>query len=167
MHDPDVVLFDLDLPIPRLRRYWVSGKTWEFSARRRTNPENLGERVFPWWRPMGYKVRAFGREMRWTPLATVWHHEPGGRDYSDVCGRNPTGSILSVANVRRAWEHRDHVTVSWTFPGTGVVSWLRTRCSVCGDRFEYREPKYGGWVGDEVWHGRCANVRDLAREGAL
>jgi len=112
VHDPDTVVYDLSLPIPRLA-YRVPGKRWAVRVRRRTNRENFGQRVESWYWPRGYDVRAFGRQVRLIRFATVWHHEPGGEDSGEACGWQPSGSTLTLANAAWSWRHRDHVTVAW------------------------------------------------------
>jgi hypothetical protein len=87
MHDPMVVAHDIPLPLPRRDRWREKriDRRWGLIRQRRTNPENLGEPVYPWWRPRGWTVVAAGRVYRMRHLATIWHVEPGGRDSGSVC----------------------------------------------------------------------------------
>lgn len=161
MHDPDVVLFDLHLPIPR-RKYATGdwGPRWRFRVRRRTNDENLGERIYPWWRPAGYDTHLAGRVYGLASLATVCHHEPDDRDSGDVCGRYP---YRLGERTRWAWDHRSHLWMQWTFPGTGLWRWWSTRCDHCGQRFGRKEDRIGEWYGDRVWHQTCRDSERLRR----
>lgn len=88
MHDPLVVAWEVPLPIPK-RDAWhdkhYKGRRWGFTRRRRTNPENLGEPVYRWWRPAGWTFALAGRVFRMRRLATIWHVEPKGHDSGTVC----------------------------------------------------------------------------------
>lgn len=170
MHDPKVVVFDLHAPIPRLTRKWFTNLPSNgIRRRRRTNPENLGEPVYPWYRPQGYDVTILDNSVKMLELATVWHDEPGGADSGRICGRLPSGSNLTWANIQWAWRHRTHLDVQWTL-GMTYWRWLTQRCADCGRRFGRREARIGaGWGSQEVLHDPCWNVRHLRgqRDDAL
>lgn len=88
MHDPMVVAHELHLPIPRRDRWREKHDKhgrWGLFRQRRTNPANLGQPVYRWWRPAGWTLKAAGRVYRMPSLATIWHVEPGGRDAFEVC----------------------------------------------------------------------------------
>lgn len=157
MHDPMVVVFDTHLPIP-VRKWKAKGETvWAFERRRRTNPENLGQPVYPWFRPAGYDVRAFGWRIGLADLATIWHNEPQDRDSGTVC-KGMRGSNLTLHNVRWAWRHRDHITIS-VRPYNRVRSWLYVRCAECGHRFLWKQARIGYMGGDSVYHDKCMSLR--------
>lgn len=86
MHDPMTVAFSIPSPIPRRKRWRDAkdGKTC-IKVRRRTNEENLGERVYPWWRLRGYELWVRGRSIGLNEAVCVWHVEPGDRDSGEVC----------------------------------------------------------------------------------
>lgn len=159
MHDPMVVVFDIDLPIPKRTRWRDArdGQPRWVERRRRTNPENLGEPVFPWWRPAGYTVRFAGRGLSLRKLATIWHHEPGGRDSGEVC-KGLRGSDFSAHNIGWAWQHREHLDVQWHFYQR-VHNWLTTRCAHCGHRFFWKQGRYGYMGGDDTYHRSCMDLR--------
>lgn len=139
MHDPDVVAFDI--PAPFLRRRGLpsapNDPRWGVRIHRRTNPENLGERVYRWWRPRGYRLFLAGQEYRAATLATIWHCEPGGRDSGEVCkhyrrDQQPDGTWSTT--VLRAWRWHVH---HWRVQ-IGPLQQLRrrvlTRCAWCAGR---------------------------------
>lgn len=160
MHDPDVVVFDLHLPIPVPKWRFEGEPRWELRRRRRTNAENLGEPVYPWFRPAGYTVAVAGRRIGLYRLATIWHSEPQGRDSGTVC-KGMRGSNLSAHNVRWALRHRSHLHAQWhTYQR--IRSWLFTRCEDCGHRFFWKQARIGtGWDAPGVLHPPCSNVRHL------
>lgn len=128
MHDPNVVAHVVVLPIPR-RIPPVTAPSeprWSFTRRRRTNTENLGEPVYPWWRPAGWRVLAAGRRLGLYRLATIWHVEPDGQDSGTVCKHWENG------RPRRAWRWHVH---HWSIQVHPLQSWrarLFDRCSLCG-----------------------------------
>lgn len=87
MHDPMVVAFEVPSLVPRRDRWHEKRhpKRWGFDIQRRTKAENLGERVYPWWRLHGRTLRFAGRAYRMRTAITVWHVEPGGHDAFDIC----------------------------------------------------------------------------------
>lgn len=88
MHDPMVVAHEVPSPIPHRDKWreknWT-GHRWGFTRQRRTNPENLGEPVYRFWRPAGWTLALGGRVYKLGRIATIWHVEPGGRDMGEVC----------------------------------------------------------------------------------
>lgn len=130
MHDPKVVVADIRLPIPKRAR-WKDAKNgqprWTFGRRRRTNAENLGEPVYPWWRPNGYDPRIAGRAWQWRYFLTIWHNEPGGADSGTVCkGRG------------KRW-HLSHLSIQW-HQKQALRRWLITRCEWCGGPSRRNDP---------------------------
>src|SRR4051812_42110753 len=110
MHDPMVVAHEVPSPIPH-RESWLDrhlrGRRWGFVRSRRTNPENLGEPTYSWWRPCGYTLALAGRAYGLGTLATIWHVEPDGHDSGEVCKhwrRFPDGTT----EVTRAWRWHVH-----------------------------------------------------------
>lgn len=105
MHDPTcgtesqpvtpatMLAFEIPAPWFTLSRYRPKGSPkWGVRVHRRTNPENLGERCYPWYRPCGYKVFIASRQAHLFTLIEVWHDEPGGADSGTVCkDRHPRG----------------------------------------------------------------------------
>lgn len=127
MHDPLVVAHELVLPIPRKKWRTHPGEPrWSFGRRRRTNAENLGEPVYPWWRPAGWRMTVAGRHVGLYRLATIWHAEPGGRDSGQVCKHWANGRPL------RAWRwHVHHWKVQIHFM-QGLRARFFDRCALCG-----------------------------------
>lgn len=122
MHDPKHVVYEIRLPIPR-RKKWRDSKhgepRWTLGISRRTNPENLGQRTYPWWRLKGYEPRIAGRAFDWMRLVTVWHDEPGGAD---------SGTVCKYGSAKR---HPHHWQLQWHH-WQGLRRWLFTRCEWCG-----------------------------------
>lgn len=138
MHDPMVVAWKVPLPIPKRERWrdaHYEGRRWGFTRRRRTNPENLGEPVYPWWRPKGWTFAVAGRVVGWRCLATIWHVEPGGHDSGEVCKhghrwQDETGKWHW--KPLRAWRwHFWHWHIQIPFL-QGVRARLFDRCTLCG-----------------------------------
>lgn len=161
MHDPDVVVFDLHLPVP-VEQKWRRGHgpRWALVRRRYSGPTDADRRkaLEPWFRPNAYDLWVAGREFVWWKVATVWHGEPGGRDSGTVC-KGLRGSHLSAHNLRWAWQHRAHLSVR-VLPYRRVRSWLFDRCDHCGHRFRWKRDARFSYQGtDKVWHGPCSAER--------
>lgn len=174
MHDPDVVAFDI--PAPALRRVRLPGlpvnPRWGILARRRTDPENVGERVYPWWRPRGYQLHLGGHRYRSLTLATIWHREPGGRDSGEICkhysrDQQPDGTWTTT--VLHGWRWHVH---HWRIQ-VGALQALRrrllTRCAWCAGRSREGDPvnnspSWDGergpwWRGErDLFHASCMSV---------
>src|SRR5262245_9903415 len=131
MHDPLVVAFDVVLPIP-VRRWPSLGKRWSLSLARRTNPENLGQLVYAWWRPTGVECVMAGNKIGLYPFATIWHKEPRGADSGTYCKHYDGDRSLS------AWRWHVHHWMIQVHPWQAVRRWLFDRCCVCGFRFRWR-----------------------------
>jgi len=63
------------------------------------------------------------------------------------------------------WKHPKWHVHHWRFQ---LHPWQKfrnrfTRCARCGGRMG-TEPRYGGWGGNEVWHGRCQNIAKMPVE---
>ena len=159
MHDPMVVVFDLPAPWPQ-REKWAertAARRWGFDVRRRTNPEHLGQRVYPWWRAKGYTLMVAGRAFGMPTFATVWHVEPKGHDSGTVC-KGMGGSDLTWHNVVWAWRHRAHLKIN-VEPYRRVRRWLFDRCDECGHRFFWKQGRHGYQSSDKVWHDKCMSLR--------
>lgn len=165
MHDPMTVAHEVVLPIP-VRR-WRGNRTdprWGVRRMRRTNPENLGEPVSPWWRPTGWRIFATGHRLGLYRAATIWHVEPGGRDSGEVCGHwvrgdrreflldrpwlirlNPTLRLIpgdrtrkgEAAIVSTAWKWHVHHWQMQVHLEQKVRRFLLERCEECGRRFPW------------------------------
>lgn len=184
MHDPLVVAFEIKVPIPRVylsRKHYQEGRGPSFDTgitrRRRTNAENLGEPVYPWWRPTGYEVNAFDRSWKWRSVFTVWHREPGGRDSGDVC---PHYVRWTDSNGRRqfrslhAWRwHVHHWKIQW-HQGQQLRRKALTRCEWCRGRSRKGDPinvshqwdrKIGPWWRGErgLFHHDCSSIATAHR----
>jgi hypothetical protein len=162
MHDPEVVVFDLKLPIP-LRCQWRDARPgkprWTLGRRTFTNVEHLGQPVYPWWRAEGYQPLIAGHAFRWTGFLTVWHNEPKGHDSATVC-KGMGGSNLTWRNVRWAIKHRRHLSVQ-VHPYQRVNRWLRQRCAGCGRRFFWHDARFGYMSSDDVYHDQCMSLRTV------
>lgn len=130
MHDPLVVAWEVVIPVPARRRISDARKPgdwrWGFRRTRRTNSENLGEPVYPWYRPIGWRLRLAGRAYELRKVGTIWHREPGGADSLTVCSRN-----------RRRWAwHVHHWKLQW-YLEQRLRRFLFERCAECGRRFPW------------------------------
>lgn len=164
MHDPEVLVFDLKVPIPVRRWKLRTGQRWGIKRRLwlytgAPHPK-AGTPIDPWWMPRAWEVHAAGRLIGWWEVADVWHSEPGGRDSGTVCGRLPSGSGLTVPNVRWAWRHRAHLRVT-VLPYRRVKRWLFDRCDGCGKRFFWKQDRFGYQSGDAVYHDACMSLRHV------
>lgn len=165
MHSPEVVVFELHVPIPTVKvKRLLSREQWAFERRRYTcnaweNPL-CGEAIHPWWRPSAWTPVVAGREVGWTAVATVWHYEPDGADSGDTC-KGMGGTEFTWHNVRWAWQHRAHCQVQWLHYQR-VHRWLFLRCDRCGLPFRGRyRTRMGTWGGDGSMHRHCADITHL------
>lgn len=178
MHDPMTVAFEIVSPIPRRKHYRERGqRRWGFDVSTRTNPENLGERTYPWWRPRGYTLRLAGRAYGLRGLATVWHVEPDGRDSGEVCPhyhrrQRPDGTTAIIPTAAWRWHVRH-----WRLQLHPLQDWRRrllTRCEWCRGPHRKRRPVNNalGWETPDSpwWHGErglyhrdCASASIAAR----
>ena len=154
MHDPDVVVFDIKLPILRTGLRWDDDPAWSIRRRRRTNWENFWEPVYPWYRPVGYRVTMAGRRLRWYGLMTVWHREPEGHDSGTIC-KGMGASDLTAANVRWALRHWRHLWLQ-VHPFERVRRWFE-RCAGCGERM-HSNSRFGYMSSDKVYHDWCMTL---------
>lgn len=160
-----VVLFEVHAPIPvRTWKQYAGGPRWVLKVRRRTNAENLGQRIYSWWRPEGYELVIAGRIPKLWHLATVWHVEPDGHDSGDVCGRHPRGRAL----IGWTWRHRHHLKVTIR-PYQALNRWLFQRCEHCGGKSRRGHPVNVSrqWDGTPqrwgksrpgLYHGPCSGL---------
>lgn len=157
MHDPSFLAYTIPAPWLRFDKWKrKDAPNWGVIVRRRTNAENLGERVYPWYRPVGYDVFVAGRHVRSTTLIEIWHDEPGGGDMRTVCKEiHPRG-------IRWAWKHRAHLR--WK-----LMPWLNVRrrferCDECHRRM-WKATRFGtGWDSTGVLHSECHLLRCERRE---
>ncbi len=179
MHDPMAVAFDV--PAPTLRRSGLrahrNDPRWGVRVRRRTNPENLGERTYRWWRPRGYRLFLHGQEYRVGTLATVWHVEPGGRDSGQVCPhyrRQQQADGTWTTTRLHGWRWHVH---HWRIQVPALQELRRrllTRCEWCSgpsrkrDRVNVSHQWDRGpspwWRGDRgLYHHDCSSATTAAR----
>lgn len=158
MHDPMVVAWEVPLPLPKRER-WKDAKDgqkrWTFGRWRRTNPENLGEPVYPWYRPKAWQPRVFGRAFGMYTFATVWHVEPDGHDSGDICKHWIDGKHSN------AWRWHIHHWSIRIHPYLRIKRWLRDRCGECGRRFFWKDSRHGYMGGDTVYHDHCMTLRHV------
>ena len=172
MHDPMVVVCDIVLPIPVRKWLATRGPRWCVKRMRRSNPENLGEPVYPWWRPAGWETVIAGTRIGLYQLGTIWHNEPRGADSGDICknfDRLPDGRIGRSLN---AWRWHVHHWSIQIHPLQTVRRWLFDRCAECGHRFPFGyspvtfswDPQRPPWwkflePHGQLLHARCASLR--------
>jgi hypothetical protein len=163
MHDPLVVAFEIPAPIPRHVRYRDprDGTRWSIERRRRTNAENLGEPIYRWWRPEGWRVVAAGRALGLCRFVTVWHVEPGGRDMGEVCKHWVDGKH------KTAWKwHVWHWHLQ-IVPLQLLHRRLFERCHLCGRGFPARygpishqwdspKPTHFWTIDSHAYHHECS-----------
>lgn len=162
MHDPMVVAHEIPSPIPH-RAEWRErkGRRWGFDVSRRTNPDNLGQRTYPWWRPVGYTLRLAGRAYGLGRLATIWHVEPGGRDAFEVCKHRS----------RWKWHvHHWHIQIHAL---QGLRARLFDRCALCGRKgrpnisHQWDGKRLGWWKfrsREGVYHRECSELGQLRNQ---
>lgn len=127
MHDPMVLAWEVVVPFPK-RVAWRerSGtKRWGITVDRCTNAENLGERVYPWWRLKGRHLWIGGRCYGMRRVADIWHVDPSGHDAFDRCPRTS----------RWKW-HVNHWEITWFF-NRSLKRSLLERCELCGRRYPW------------------------------
>lgn len=172
MHDPMVVAFDIPSPIPRRSR-WRDGKgpRWGVKVSRRTNPEHIGQRVYPWWRLKGYQLFTAGKAWELGDLATIWHVEPGGADSGTVCKhsrrwQDDTGKWH--AKRLNGWKWHVHHWKIRVRPLQKLKRSLFERCTECGGWYRWGyAPVAHGWntpnskwfrVEKRAYHHRCSSL---------
>jgi hypothetical protein len=165
MHDPMVVAWEVPFPLPRRKR-WRDAKPgeyrWGTRRRRRTNPENLGQPVWPWWRLRGWEpFRLAGRAFDWRRLCIIWHVEPHERDAFEVCNRTSL------------W--RWHVW-HWRIQIPLLQSWrarLFDRCAECGRKgspnvshgWDSNRLGWRKWRSrEDLYHRECSSLVTLRRK---
>lgn len=139
MHSPEVVIFSVNRPWPKIsRRHGTSRHT------------QIGLRQF-WY--IG------NREFYFPPIVTVWHNEPGGADSGTVCD-GMGGSKLTWHNAQWAATHWRHLEIH-VEPVRSLRRWMTDRCPECGQRFRRHEARFGyGWSEErEVYHDKCMSLR--------
>lgn len=154
MHDPSFLAFTIPAPWLRVDTWrYPTAPHWGVKVVRRTNTENLGERVYAWWKPKGYETWVASRRLRFCTLVDVWHDEPGGRDSGTVC------KDWHHRNVRWAIRHRKHLR--WK-----LIPWFRIkcrfqRCDECHRRM-WKATRFGtGWDAPGVLHSECHALRHI------
>ena len=169
MHDPMCVAWDVPFPLPQRDKFRDARdgeKRWTIHRRRRTNAENLGEPIYRWYRPTGWRVRLAGRGYRLRDLCTIWHVEPNGRDSGEVCKHWVDGK------PHKAW--RWHVW-HWRIQVPMLQSLrarLFDRCEMCGRKgrpnvsFQWDGHRLGWWKFQSckgLYHAECASLHELRR----
>lgn len=153
MHDPMCVAFTARVPLPR--RGWATKNAPRFGVERAryTNPSHAGVPIYPWWRPKGYSVHAFGKRWRWATFATIWHVEPRGADSGEVCKHWRDGK----PDHRWRWHVRH-----WKVQVHPVLAVSRRfeRCGECGRRMN-KAVRFGYMSGDATYHRECMDLRHL------
>lgn len=158
MHDPDFLAVEIHSPIPWYDRWqtrmYKKGTPPRPFIRRRTNEENLGERVYSWWNLKGYDLRIGKIALRFPTLIEAWHHEPGGGDMGTVCNYRDR----DIWWIFKHWSH-----LHWRLmPYLRIKRWLFDRCEDCGKRFRWGEARFGtGWDSPGLLHDACHRVRHL------
>lgn len=181
MHDPMVVAMEVHVPIPRRTR-WRDARPgqprWTVGRRRRTNEENLGEPVYPWWRPTGWSPLVAGRSFAWTLLLTVWHVEPNGHDSGEVCKhyhrwQDETGAWHS--KPLRAWRWHVHHWRIQVPPLQQICRRLFQRCAQCGGKstktqpvnvsHQWDAPRSKRWWKSRpgLYHSGCSSVGSIEK----
>jgi hypothetical protein len=88
----------------------------------------------------------------------VWHVEPAGHDFAEVCGHPPYRR--PVARTVWALRHARHLRLNW-WPYLNVRRWIVDRCDHCGRRFRWREAQHSYQSTDKVWHDPCMSLRHV------
>ena len=181
MHDPMVVAHEVHLPIP-VRVRWRDARNgqprWTLGRHRRTNEENLGEPVYPWWKPKGWTPRLAGRAFGWYQILTVWHVEPKGRDSGEVCKhyrrwQDEAGKWHS--RPLKAWKWHVH---HWQIQVLPAQKWQRRlfqRCAWCNGRstkaapvncsaqWDGPGPKHWWASAPDLYHSGCLSAKQVLR----
>jgi hypothetical protein len=161
MHSPEVVVFDIHIPIPSIK-WKVNNSKWKFKRRRYNtdgDPHPLNNKpMYSWWSPKAWELVLNGRLMGWLDIGTVWHYDPDGADSGSVC-KGMKSSEFSWHNLKWAWKHRKHIEIHWRHYRK-YHRWLFDRCDRCGLPFRgnYRTV-IGEWSGDRMWHTHCSTIR--------
>jgi hypothetical protein len=165
MHSPEVVVFELHIPIPTVKwKRLPTQRQWAFGRHRYECPEEesplCGTPIHPWWRPVSWRLTLAGREIGWRAVATVWHYEPDGADSGDTC-KGMGGTQFTAHNVRWAWKHRAHLQIQWLHYQR-VHRWLFLRCDRCGLPFRgHYRTRIGSFDGNINMHEHCASSTHL------
>lgn len=158
MHNPEVVVFDLHVPIPHWWAAYKNEPRWGVRRRRYTNDNKP---IYPWWRPAAWIVCAAGCHGRWYTVVTVWHNEPGGADSGAVC-KGMGGSELTWHNL--VWAVRHWCHISFQVHPVQQVKHYFDRCDECHQRMR-RSTRIGvSWYGAAVVHEWCFTSRQRKRE---
>jgi len=165
MHDPMVVAHEIPNPWPKRKRWREKSDNkrfgrWGLCRSRRTNPENLGEPTYRWWRLAGWTLRLAGRSYGMRNVATIWHVEPGGRDAFSVC--------------KHASRWRWHIW-HWKIqvePLQDIRARLFDRCAGCGRKgrpnfsHQWDGKRLGWWKfrsREGLYHYECSSLVFLRR----
>jgi len=147
---------------------------------RRSNPENIGEPVYPWWRPKGYECVLAGYEIGLYQLAAIWHNEPRGADSGTHCKHYETAADGRITRSLNGWRWHVHHWSVQVHPWQILRRWLFDRCGVCGFRFPWNyspvtfqwDPKLPPWwkfwqARTHAMHDKCASLRSMERDSAI
>ena len=169
MHDPMCVAWDVPFPFPRRWKYddaRPGEPRWTLGRMRRTNPDNLGEPVYAWFRPAGYRPRVAGRAYRARTLCTIWHVEPNDRDSGSVCKHWADGKPVKAWRWH-VWHWRIQVPVL-----QGFRARLFDRCEMCGRKgrpnhsfqWDSRPLGWRKWRSRTgLYHRECADLHMMRR----
>jgi hypothetical protein len=178
MHDPMVVAWEVPFPFPKRERWRekrYSGRRWGWTRKRRTNPENLGEPIYRFWRPEGWDFAIAGRVYGLRRFATIWHVEPGGRDSGEVCKHHRRWKDDDGwhAEPLRSWRwhvHHWHVQLPWA---QAIRARLFDRCAECGrkgrpNHSRQWDSKGLGWrkwrSREGLYHRECSDLVGLRHQ---
>ena len=168
MHDPMCVAWDVPFPFPRRWKYddaRPGEPRWTLGRMRRTNPDNLGEPVYAWFRPAGYRPRVAGHAYRARTLCTIWHVEPNDRDSGSVCKHWADGKPVKAWRWH-VWHWRIQVPVL-----QGFRARLFDRCEMCGRKgrpnhsfqWDSRPLGWRKWRSRAgLYHRECADLHMIA-----
>lgn len=136
MHSPSFLLFSIRRPFPKIMKVAHSRENRLFSA--------------------FYYVA--GRELYFPSLIDFWHHEPEGMDSGTVC-HGSEGTVLSPANIKWAYQHRDHLEIV-VDPIAKFKRWKNLPCKRCGERIGYNKASYGMAFSDpsDRYHEKCLDA---------
>jgi hypothetical protein len=162
MHDPKAVALSIPRPFPKR---WKSddGKGRLQFRHSWAKWYDLRPRVFRKFTVI------FGKGFYWPDLITIWHNEPGGHDFGEVC-RQRKQDRNGKWYYTRTWRWHVHHWSLQIHPWQHFRRWALTRCEWCGDRSVKRDPVNishqwhrdpGPWWRGErgLFHHDCSSIR--------
>lgn len=149
MHDPKAVAHTIVRPWPSRDRHWKPTERWSIR--------------YQWarwydWRPR--TIQQFwvvaGVRLYWPPLVTIWHNEPGGHDFGEVCCTRKQRKN-SEWYYTRGWTWHVHHWSLQIHPWQHFRRWALTRCEWCGGPSrkgdQVNHSKSWGRAKDSWWRG--------------